>query len=262
MEMTFHQYTQNPMGASNSVMTNREMYRNMYIMKLDTIMVREMGKIEYHLYKNEKKNIYYAHIKVPSEVVEKFYYDVVIQFYPSKDMKPSKDLTKYNVRFYSNDPAFVFTFAHAFIKNEIFINEYADKMSKDAVKKTARQKNPMNTVGYVKSLYFAYLIMQRFGLFNKILYTDKYDEKYVKSTIMSADQKISLRMEAGQELSTKKKRAKAAEDRARRKEQELANEHQTKKSNKVNKINTTSMISKNKNSVKTTNTIKKKGNKK
>ena len=39
MEMTFDQYIQNPMGVANSVMSNREMYRNMYMMKLDSIMV-------------------------------------------------------------------------------------------------------------------------------------------------------------------------------------------------------------------------------
>ena len=77
MEMTFDQYIQNPMGIANSVMSNREMYRSMYSMKLDAIMVREMGKIDYKLYKD--KNSYYAYIKVPSEVVEKFYYDVVIE---------------------------------------------------------------------------------------------------------------------------------------------------------------------------------------
>lgn len=217
MEMTFDQYIQNPMGIANSVISNREMYRNMYMLKLDTIMVREMGKINYHLYKDGNK--YYAHIKVPSEVVEKFYYDVIVEFSPTKGSKPSKSLKDYTVRFYSNDPAFVFTFAHAFMKNKMFITEYSDKMSKEAIKKKAAVKNPMDTVGYVKSLFFAYLIMKRFNLFEKVLYIDKYNEKYVKQNVMSADMKIALRTEAGQELSTKEKRAKAASNRKKRSEE-------------------------------------------
>lgn len=255
MEMTFDQYIQNPMGIANSVISNREMYRNMYMLKLDTIMVREMGKIDYHLYKDKGKDRYYAHIKVPSEVVEKFYYDVVIEFIPQKGAKPSKSLKDYYVRFYSNDPAFVFTFAHAFIKNKMFIMEYTDKMSKEAVKKKAVTKNPMDTVGYVKSLFFAYLIMKRFNLFEKILYIDKYNEKHVKQNIMNADAKIALRTEAGQELSTKEKRAKAAAARKKRAD-EIPQEIKTKSTKMTGNIRATKTVKNGKSAVKTTNKIK------
>lgn len=249
MEMTFDQYIQNPMGIANSVISNREMYRNMYGIKLDTIMVREMGKINYQLYKG--KNKYYAYIKVPSEVVEKFYYDVIIEFSPKKGAKPSKSLKDYNVRFYSNDPSFVFTFAHAFIKNKMFINEYADKMSKEAVKKKAVTKNPMDTVGYVKSLFFAYLIMKRFNLFEKVLYRDPYNEKHVKQLVMNADTKIALRTQAGQELSTKEKRAKASAARAAR-QKEIPEEVKTKSTKMSGNIKTTKITGGTNRRVKTT----------
>lgn len=256
--MTFDQYIQNPMGKANAVISNREMYRNMYSMKLDIIMVREMGKVDWFLYKDSKKEAYYAHIKVPSELVEKFYYDVVIEFTPAEDMKPSKDLTNYTAKFYSNDPSFVFTFAHAFIKNGVFINQFKDKMSKEAVKNNAKVKNPMNTVGYVKSLYFAYLIMKRNNLFAKVLYTNKYDEKYVKSTIMQADEKISLRQEAGQNLSTKKQRVDAANARAKRKQQLEDSGNTTKKVKAPLKVKTTNTVKKvGGSNIKKTSTIKK-----
>lgn len=256
MEMTFDQYIQNPMGRANAVISNREMYRNMYSMRLDVILVREMGKIDWFLYKDSKKDLYYAHIKVPSEPVENFYYDVLIEFYPGDKTKSNSDLTKYNVRFYSNDPSFVFTFAHAFIKNGVFINQYKDKMSKEAVKKEAKSKNPLNTVGYVKSLYFAYLIMKRNNLFTKALYRNKYDEKYVKSVIMQADQKIALRTEAGQELSTKEKRIKAAAKRAARKETEEAENKNKVFTKPTNKIKTVKSVKKTGSNIKTTKTVK------
>lgn len=248
MEMTFDQYIQNPMGIANSVISNREMYRNMYGLKLDTIMVREMGKIDYHLYK-AKNDKYFAYIKVPSELVDKFYYDVIIEFSPTKKGAKSKTLRDYTARFYSNDPAFVFTFAHAFIKNDMFIKQYTDKMSKEAVNKKAKVKNPRDTVGYVKSLFFAYLIMLRFGLFNKVRYVEPYNEKNVKSLIMPADQKIALRQEAGQELSTKEKRKKASEARARRQAEydaKLPQESKTKQTQSSNRIRHTGMVGKSK----------------
>ena len=62
----------------------------MYMNKLDKIMVRENGKAEYHLFK-DKGELYYAYIKVPSEVIENFYYDVIIEFrQPDKDKKIHK----------------------------------------------------------------------------------------------------------------------------------------------------------------------------
>ena len=48
MDMTFDDYIQNPMGRENAVISNRNMYRDLYKAKLDKILVRENGKIEYH----------------------------------------------------------------------------------------------------------------------------------------------------------------------------------------------------------------------
>ena len=111
--MTFDQYIQNPMGIKNAVISNREMYRTMYTEKLNKILVREASKVEYYLYKS--RTAYYAYIKVQSEVVPKFTYDVVIKFTEPKDGVVDVTLKKYDIKFYSNDPAFVYTFAHAFI---------------------------------------------------------------------------------------------------------------------------------------------------
>lgn len=245
--MTFDQYIQNPMGIKNAVMGNREMYRNMYTLKLDTIMVREMGKVNYYLYKDGDK--YFCHIKVPSEVVERFYYDVVIEFYPGKDTKKNdKTLHSYEARFYSNDPAFVFTFAHAFIKNKIFITELTDRMSKQAVKERGKERNPMDTVGYVKSLFFAYLLMKRFGLFDKIRYAQKLNMKNLKATIMPADEKIALRQELGAQVATKAGREKAKAARAKREEVQRQNRERiperirTSTTNRIGTVKTTRKI--------------------
>lgn len=206
--MTFDEYIQNPMGKENAVISNRNMYRILYSEKLDKILVREAGNIVYKLYK--EKNKYFAYLKIPSEVIDKFYYDVVVEFTPPKGAITGTTLKDYSVRFYSNDPSFVFTFAHAFIENGMFITEYKDKMSKKAVKQVAKEKNPKNQVGYVKSLYFAYLYMSSHGLFAKIRYIDKYNEAALKREIMHADRKIELRQEAQQQLDKQKKKARVA----------------------------------------------------
>ena len=43
--MTFEEYINNPMGVKNAVISHREMYRKMYMEKLDKIMMREVGRL-------------------------------------------------------------------------------------------------------------------------------------------------------------------------------------------------------------------------
>lgn len=210
MNMTFDQYIQNPMGIANAVFSNRNMYRELYTSKLDKILVREMGHIDYKLYKS--KGNYYVYMKIPSEVIEKFYYDVVIEFNEPKNKSLIDNTIKnYNVKFYSNDPSFVFTFAHAFIKNKLFIEELKSVMSEEAIRKVAVEKNPSNQVGYVKSLYFAYLIMKKENLFSKLKFitAKDIDWKKLNKTIIPADKKIAERQAAAHEKAIKNKKAKA-----------------------------------------------------
>ena len=217
MKMTYDQYIQNPMGIANAVFSNRDMYRNLYISKLDKLLVREMGHIDYTLYKS--KNKYYVYIKIPSEVIEKFYYDVVIEFSEPEDKSLiDSTLKNYNVKFYSNDPSFVYTFAHAFIKNKLFIEELKDVMSEEAIKKVAVEKNPTNQVGYVKSLYFAYLILKKENVFNKkkFLLAKDIDWKSLKKNITPADIKVAQRQDAAKEKAAKNKRVKEELERVRK----------------------------------------------
>lgn len=217
MQMTYDQYIQNPMGVANAVFSNRDMYRNLYMTKLDKIMVREMGRIDYKLYKSGSK--YYVYIKIPSEVIEKFYYDVVIEFSEPKEKSLiDSSLKNYLVRFYSNDPSFVYTFAHAFMRNGMFINELKDVMSPEAIEKKAIEKNPSNQVGYVKSLYFAYLLLKRENIFNKskFIIAKDIDWETLKKSITPANIKIEQRQQAQLDKAASNRRVKKAVEDAKK----------------------------------------------
>lgn len=224
MRMTFNQYIQNPMGIANAVISNREMYRKFYNEKFDKIVLRETGRLnnmENHLYKDGDR--YIAYLKIPSEVVPQFYYDVLIEFTEpktkDKDLKKKlvgNSLEDYYVRFYSNDPSFVFTFCHAFIKNDMFFKEFSNKMATKAIKNRAVQKNPKDVVGYVKSLYFAYILMSRKGLFNKLKYVEKFDKHALDVRVMDADKKILLRQEEAEKLRKQEKTQKSRNKENRR----------------------------------------------
>ena len=207
--MSFDKYIDNPSGGA-SVITNRNMYKNMYKSKFNTVLVREQGRIVYSVYKtNDNNDSYYIHFKIPSEVIPEFYYDVVVRLYTTMNSKKVDTyLRQYAVEFYSNDPAFVYTFAHSFAKNKLFIDDLAPKMVNDALTQKAKVKNPKDDVWYVKSLYFAYLTMERYNLFSRVI-LDREAKKYNKNELLSkithAKKKIQDRQDAVSRVEKEKK---------------------------------------------------------
>lgn len=215
--MTLPEYIKNPMGKENAVFSQREMFRALYTDKFNKVMLREAGKLKVRFFKDGDAR-FTIHIKIPSEVIEKFYYDVVIQF-TSKDPKDiiSPNLDGYDAKFFSNDPAFVYTFAYAFRQNNLFIEDLAPKMSKLALTQRAKERNPKNVVGYVKSIYFAYLYMHAHGFDKKAIWNgsgEPYDVQKLLADVMEADEKIELRQKMGANLEASKKKEKAADKRA------------------------------------------------
>jgi hypothetical protein len=257
MEMTFDDYIVNPMGIKNSVYSNRELYRQLYTDKLNKILVREVGKVSYTLYMDKIQDTYYILMRVPSEVIEKFYYDTVIMFYTDNpDLKLKRSLKDYYVKFYSNDPSFVYTFAHAMLENDLFIRDLVPRMSKEAVTKVATEKNPKNEIGYVKSLYFTYLLMKKDNLFEKIIYesqAEPYSKKKILETVTHADIKVKDRQEKGQELE-KKKRIDSEKEKAKKNENRTLT-HPSKMSNIITSIKKVPTINKVSN-IKKTNKVK------
>ena len=254
--MNFDKYIDNPSGGS-SVVTNRNMYKEMYKQKFNAVLVREQGKINYSVYKSkDDTDSYFIHMKIPSEVIPKFYYDVVIRLYTTvNSKKASSNLKSYAVQFYSNDPAFVYTFAHAFSKNKIFIEDLSPKMSKAALDSRAKIKNPKDNVWYVKSLFFAYLAMEKYNLFNRIILDKEqkpYDKKVLLSNIVHADEKIQARQTAQQKIE-KEKQQNAAKDKKSEIKKDTSN-----KSNLRHKVSTVrhSKTTKNTSTVKTTKNTK------
>ena len=209
--MTLEQYILNPMGKNNAVLNGatRELMRKQYMHKFDNLMLRENGKMDYYCYKDAKKNEYWILIKVPSETVEGFYYENVFKFYNGPETANEKDLFKWNVQFYANDPAFVYTYAHVFAERAIFIPELRRKMSKEALREVPDEKNPEQLVGYVKTIYFAYLLMQN----RRLNIVSKFDAEsqplranILLDQITEADEKIRSRQEEGKGISKARKK--------------------------------------------------------
>lgn len=239
MGISFDKYIDNPSGGSY-VYTNRNMYKQMYKDKFDKILLREQGRVIYELYKvNDKKDTHYIYMKIPSEVVPQFYYDVVIQLSTTDNMiKNNPNLREYDVKFYSNDPAFVYTFAHSFIKNKLFIEDLKPRMSRQAIKNPAKSRNPRNEVWYVKSLFFAYLAMERYHLFSKSSFRNAkdYDKKALLRKIMNADDKVALRQSEGEKIRKQNKKEESKTDNTKRNSEIATKQAGIVKTPKVGKV--------------------------
>ena len=218
MEMTFQQYIDNPLGKRNAVFSQRDLYKALYTDKFNKILLREAGKIDYTLYIDKKRDRYVIHIKVPSETVKDFYYDAVVLFYSNDPaVKVSPNLQGYYVKFFSNDPAFVYTYLRVFLKNDLFFEDLRPRSSSLALRKDPKEKNPYEIPGYSKILYFAFLYMKAKNLFAKTMY-DSYAEPYSTKKLLDrvehTDKKIAARQEEGQ----KQERIYRAEQRKKAKE--------------------------------------------
>ena len=206
--MTFNQYIDNPMGKSNAVFSQREAYKATYTEKFDKVLVKENGTFGYTLMWDKNKDEYYCVMKVPSEST-KMYYDVVIKFYTNDNaLYTSPILTGYDVKFFSNDPAFVFTYLRVFYKNNMFVEELKGKASKKALKEDPTQRNTYMVPGYVKSIYFAFLYMKAKGLFNKSHYKGTgvaYNKAKLNSLVTDTDTKLEERTDAGKQANAARK---------------------------------------------------------
>ncbi len=209
--MNFKQYIENPLGKKNAVFQQRDMYKAMYTEKFGALNLREAGKIDHTLYYDSGKDVFYAYIKIPSEVVPKFYYDVVIRFHTSDNgLKTSPSLEMYDVQFFSNDPSFVFTYLKVFLDLGMIVEDLKPKSSKLALKHDPVEKNPYKIPGYVKSIYFAYLFMKQRGLFLKLPYkTLPYSKNALLGQVEHSDKKIADRQEKGAAVEKEKRREKA-----------------------------------------------------
>ena len=241
MPKTFNGYMDNP-SDSPSVYTMRSMYRNMYRKKFDELLVREQGKIFYKVYRfDDGPDTRYILFKIPSESIPGLYYDTVVKLWAANNSaKNEANLRNYYAQYYSNDPAFVYTFAYSFNRNHLFMKELSSKMSKIALTQSAQTKNPKNEVWYVKSLVFAYYTMERYHLFDKPMNNQlsvKYNQQEFMGMVASVEHKATERERLVAAMKTKQQKEK--EQKAKEKQLERQKFNATS-STRISQVNTVS----------------------
>lgn len=198
--MTLEEYMNNPQGTS-AVYSNKEMYRNMYTDKLNKLLLKENGKFVTKFYKSN--NSYYIHVKVPSEIVDNFYYDVVFK------IQRGSNLAKQPFRVFSNAPSFTFVFAYAFKSHKMLIEDFEEKYDKKVLNERPKEKNPKLEIGYEKSVCIAYLFLKNANFLNETYvstYASSYNAKNVLKEIAHATDVCNQRIALEQEQKKREKR--------------------------------------------------------
>lgn len=130
-----------------------------------------------------------VHIKVPSETVRNFFYDVVLELSLAGGAKKFEDC---HIRVFSNCPSFVYTYAYVFYhlsddelgkqsmmvddfkqkipKNCIMIQDIAEKVGETPLTQRPVIRNPYGLPLFDKSIYYAiFYILENFD-FNRTMY--------------------------------------------------------------------------------------------
>lgn len=149
--MDIRQYLDNPMGKG-AIIPGKQMIVDDFNKRYTSLTSNK--SIDCKIYKN--KELYYFHLIIPSESERDNTYDIVIEFSPKdKTDKGDESIINYDIRFFSNCPSFIYTYAYAYNLNGVFIDFMDKKLQKDIFKKPPLVKNPNNTVNFEKSLYYA-----------------------------------------------------------------------------------------------------------
>lgn len=152
--LTFKDYINNPNGTGDKSLNIRvikDSYAHKYIN-----MLEKHGDPKYAIAKTEDG--FYIYIKMPSESIEKLFYDIVIQVYKNPDGSTDKDSTikNYGVRFFSNAASFVYTYAYTYNDNGLFITDLENKFEDKTPLNTAPSTtNRSGIIGFDKFLFMA-----------------------------------------------------------------------------------------------------------
>lgn len=194
--LTLKQFLSNPSGKNTAYLANRQR-TIMDLKERFSAMMTLQRVFPTIVYFNAAMGSYVFHIKIPSEqkdMSKKVYYDTIIEFVPpAEEISSTSSLLSYNIRVWSNSPAFTFTYLYTANKYGLVPAWITAKSSKTAMDKPSSVKNPVEIIGFEKSLNFAgnYILYKEYYRPGNIrLLTRKFNLSRILKEISSSDVKL------------------------------------------------------------------------
>lgn len=184
------EFVENPMGKGSNAILNRQLLRDDLNRRYQKLVKDK--KIDLVIYRD--KDEYYFHFKIPSESQRNNTYDVVLHFTidEDKDFKFDNYLNRYYLKFFSNCPSFVYTYAYAFNLYGLFIEGLSNRYEDIVLNQDPITRNPAEVISYEKSIYFAcYHILQNQKYLNKMILntiSKSFDKNELSRNIRTTEQ--------------------------------------------------------------------------
>lgn len=244
-KITYEEWVRNPNESKARIVGERDVAKNIYNDKYNKMILLCGGKIEYYLFHEDTRR-YIIYLKMPSDNIKKLTYDVVVEFSTEAEFKRRiNNLNGYRVKFFSNDPNFIFTYAYSYNKNGLICPFLKHKINEKALKEKPKITNPNAVVGYVKAFYFAYIFMQNKGLFNKLNWLQagsiqQMNQILNRSVLTSDDKLAEINRFKQEQKNTKGKESIKTQDTATQVSKDLR--RQIKTTNKALRSRTASSV--------------------
>jgi hypothetical protein len=150
--ISLRQFIDNPSGRGSAFLAKRATIKdglNMTYIKLLRENRRQFAAAPYI----EPNGDIIFWVKVPSELykINHISYDVVFEFKNDQ----AKRLSRRDVRFFSNSPSFIFTYAYVFNKMGLLIPSLSSKLPPLCLTQAPTMRNPVESLGWEKSVYVA-----------------------------------------------------------------------------------------------------------
>lgn len=215
--LTLSEFLQNPSGKGSGMVASRELIVKSLTEKYYKLLKKSDGKLPHTIYKAGENYIF--HFKIPSETYDKLYYDTVLEFSPVDDQsKKDTKIINYQIHFFSNSPAFVFTYAYVVYHSNMMVDRLMEKFANEAINHAPTVRNPVEVLGFEKSCYWAAMFIKENDLNTKSIMDERLSSwnegSFIKSIASDHDKlaeyQIYKRREASKKVREKKKEVKKA----------------------------------------------------
>lgn len=205
--MKIHEYMKNPAGKGavipgKNIFIESHDYRYQVLSKDNDIEMRIYTKDDFVFY----------HILLPSESkYRENTYDVIIKFKPTEQSNLNdKSYKQYQIEFFSNSPAFAYTYAYVAKLNGYLIPELMDKYDEKILTYPPVSRNPGLLFNFEKSIYFACKFILSDNQYLLKSYVKSHSTKLTKN-ILNSIRTVSKTEEEYHREQKKKKERKAEE---------------------------------------------------
>lgn len=187
---TFKSFMQNPLGDGSTFQNKRIMSEGLFA-KFN-ILLKKKNNFKVRVF--EIGDSIFIHVLIPSETVDNFFYDVVIEF---KDAKGKSNIVSCPIKFFSNCPSFIFTFAFAFNQTGLLIEELKGKLNSKALNELPKIKNTEMVTGYEKSIFYAMYYIEHMNFLKRESFSNmiiRTNAKQLSKIIVSDAEKLQDRI--------------------------------------------------------------------